>query len=105
MIESKYNWQMNQIDDPQAVGKLAKEANVDETIAKLLLQRGIDSPDQATNFLKPSTASFHDPYLMHDMKKKGLPEFSRPLRTENRLPSTVITMPMELPVPRLCMKC
>ena len=69
MIESKYKWQMNQIDDPQAVGKLAKEANVDETIAKLLLQRGIDSPDQATNFLKPSTASFHDPYLMHDMKK------------------------------------
>ncbi|GHP15079.1 single-stranded-DNA-specific exonuclease RecJ [Lentilactobacillus fungorum] len=68
MIESKYDWQIEQAQ-PDAITSLAKQAGVDGFIAQLLLQRGIDTPEKANTFLKPSIEAFHDPFLMHDMKK------------------------------------
>lgn len=38
------------------------------TLAKLLLLRGIDSPESALPFLSPSLAHLHSPYLMTGMK-------------------------------------
>ena len=38
-----------------------------DTIARLLLQRGISSFDQAKAFFNPSLADLHDPYQMKDM--------------------------------------
>ena len=38
------------------------------TLAKLLVQRGIDSPDSALPFLSPSLLHLHSPYLMTGMK-------------------------------------
>lgn len=39
------------------------------TIARLLLQRGISSFDQAKAFFNPSLADLHDPYQMKDMDR------------------------------------
>ncbi len=38
------------------------------TLAKLLVLRGIDSPESALPFLSPSLAHLHSPYLMTGMK-------------------------------------
>ncbi len=38
------------------------------TLAKLLVQRGIDSPESALPFLSPSLSHLHSPYLMTGMK-------------------------------------
>lgn len=40
-----------------------------DTIARLLLQRGISSFDQAKAFFNPSLADLHDPYQMKDMDR------------------------------------
>lgn len=69
MIDSKYKWQLDQPADSSVVDKLAKDANIDPFIAKMLIQRGITSADVVEDFLNPSVSAFHDPFLMHDMHK------------------------------------
>src|SRR5690606_41093151 len=43
--------------------------SVDTTMAKLLVQRGIDSFEKARLFFRPSLEDLHNPYLMKDMDK------------------------------------
>ncbi|PCJ65708.1 MAG: single-stranded-DNA-specific exonuclease RecJ [Bacteroidetes bacterium] len=38
-------------------------------IAKMLVQRGIDSPDKVKKFFNPRIGDMHDPFLMKDMDK------------------------------------
>lgn len=52
---------------PQALA-LQKELKVDAAIARLLLQRGIDTFEKAKSFFRPSLEELHDPYLMKDME-------------------------------------
>lgn len=51
------------------VKNLAAALNVDILIAKLLVQRGISTFDEARQFFRPSLDDLHDPYLMQDMNK------------------------------------
>jgi single-stranded-DNA-specific exonuclease len=46
---------------------LAQELGVDYTIAKLLVQRGIETFEQAKDFFRPKLENLHNPYLMKDM--------------------------------------
>lgn len=46
-----------------------KERKLPETIAKLLWQRNIRTPEQLRRFLDPQLTDFHDPFLMADMDK------------------------------------
>ncbi|MBW1298962.1 single-stranded-DNA-specific exonuclease RecJ [Aquimarina litoralis] len=48
---------------------LAKTLNVDEIIASLLVQRGIETFEDAKRFFRPSLEDLHDPFLMKDMDK------------------------------------
>ncbi len=60
-------WSLKKQSEKSAVDKLAKELNVDSVLANLLLQRGINSFDEAKTFFRPSLESLHDPFLMKDM--------------------------------------
>jgi single-stranded-DNA-specific exonuclease len=51
------------------VKHLASQLNVDEIIATLLVQRGIETFDDAKRFFRPSLNDLHNPYLMKDMDK------------------------------------
>ncbi len=51
------------------VNHLAQVLNVDAFIATLLIQRGIETYDQAKLFFRPSLQDLHNPYLMKDMDK------------------------------------
>ncbi|AXG73612.1 single-stranded-DNA-specific exonuclease RecJ [Flavobacterium arcticum] len=62
-------WTLKPNPDTQKTQHLTKALNVDNTIATLLLQRGIETFEEAKQFFRPSLSDLHDPYLMRDMDK------------------------------------
>lgn len=62
-------WKLKPETNPQITSNLAKELGVDYTIAKLLVQRGVENFNQAKSFFRPSLSDLHNPYLMKDMDK------------------------------------
>ncbi|MBR9913694.1 MAG: single-stranded-DNA-specific exonuclease RecJ [Algicola sp.] len=60
-------WTIKPKPDAQSVDILQKALQVDVSIAKLLVQRGIDTYEAAKTFFRPSISDLHDPYLMKDM--------------------------------------
>lgn len=55
-------------DGIAALPFLSSNVVLRNTLAKLLVQRGIDSPESALPFLSPSLSHLHSPYLMTGMK-------------------------------------
>lgn len=62
-------WTLKTKPSPEKVKALAAELKVDELIAMLLVQRGIETYEAARQFFRPSLVDLHDPYLMKDMDK------------------------------------
>ena len=62
-------WKIKPKPDPQKVTELAKALNVEDYVAALLVQRGIETFDSAKDFFRPQLDHLHDPYLMKDMDK------------------------------------
>ena len=62
-------WTLKPEPNLEIVSKLQSELNVDFSIAKLLVQRGISDFDEAKKFFRPTLADLHDPFLMKDMQK------------------------------------
>ena len=54
--------------DPTVIDRLAREAGLSPTIARLLVARGIATPEQAQEFLSPSLSNLHSPYLMAGLR-------------------------------------
>lgn len=53
----------------EKIKNLAQALNVEDFVATLLVQRGIETFDDAKNFFRPSLDHLHDPFLMKDMEK------------------------------------
>ena len=62
-------WKNKLTPDKSKISRLAKELNIDYILAKLLVQRKIETYEQAKNFFRPSLDDIHDPFLMKDMDK------------------------------------
>ena len=62
-------WNLKPKPSSEKVSELVKALNVDELIATLLVQRGIETYEDARTFFRPSLDDLHDPYLMKDMDK------------------------------------
>lgn len=62
-------WTLQPKPPTQKVEQLANALGVEKPIASLLLQRGIETYDDAKKFFRPSLEDLHDPYLMTDMEK------------------------------------
>ena len=62
-------WKVKPETGPQITSKLAQELSIDFTLAKLLVQRGIETFEQAKAFFRPSLEDLHNPFLMKDMEK------------------------------------
>lgn len=60
-------WTLKSKPEKQKVQQLQKELQVDEIIATLLVQRGIETYEQAKTFFRPTLEDLHSPYLMKDM--------------------------------------
>lgn len=62
-------WTLTPQPDLQKVQSLQSELQIDAITATLLVQRGIETFEQAKLFFRPSLADLHNPYLMKDMDK------------------------------------
>lgn len=62
-------WTLKPQPEPEKVSHLAEALNVDTVIASLLVQRGVETYEQARAFFRPTLDALHDPYLMKDMDK------------------------------------
>ena len=60
-------WLVKPKPDIEAVQALAKELDISEVVAHLLVQRGITNFDAAKQFFRPDWHHLHDPFLMKDM--------------------------------------
>jgi single-stranded-DNA-specific exonuclease len=60
-------WTLKKASDKETAAKLAKDLQVDLTIAELLCQRNIETFEEAKNYFRPSLEDIHDPFLMKDM--------------------------------------
>src|SRR5678815_1215710 len=62
-------WTLKPKPDSEKVQHLAQALNVDDLVATLLIERGMETFEQARQFFRPSLDDLHDPYLMKDMDK------------------------------------
>jgi len=62
-------WTIKTAPESEKVSSLAQSLNVEYFIAQLLVQRGIETFDDARKFFRPTLDDLHDPYLMKDMEK------------------------------------
>ena len=64
-------WIYSELTDEQneIKHKLANELSISPVLAKLLVQRGIVTFDDARSFFRPDLNDLHDPFLMKDMDK------------------------------------
>lgn len=62
-------WNPKSKPNPEKVQAIQQALQVDEIIATLLVQRGIETFEQAKTFFRPTFADLHNPYLMKDMDK------------------------------------
>ena len=62
-------WTLKPKPDANKIANLAIQLGVDVAISELLLQRGIESFEDAKTFFRPSWSDLHDPFLMKDMDK------------------------------------
>jgi single-stranded-DNA-specific exonuclease len=63
----KKNWIIKEQAEKNKIDSLAKALNVQKPLANLLIQRGIETKEQAIAFFKPDLSQIHDPFLMKDM--------------------------------------
>ncbi|MAN60236.1 MAG: single-stranded-DNA-specific exonuclease RecJ [Flavobacteriaceae bacterium] len=61
-------WTMAPKPPVEKVRSLSKQLNVDPVIASLLIQRGVETFEEAKKFFRPSLDELHDPFLMRDME-------------------------------------
>jgi len=62
-------WTLKPKPDSSTLQELQSVLGVDEVVATLLLQRGIEDYDSAKRFFRPDFSDLHDPFLMKDMDK------------------------------------
>ncbi len=62
-------WTLQPKPNTSVVNELAKSLNVDRLVAELLVDRGVETYDEAKQFFRPSLEDLHDPFLMKDMDR------------------------------------
>ena len=60
-------WTIKPQPDEHKVKSLQNSLGIDEKLCRLLVQRGIETYDEARRFFRPNIEHLHDPFLMKDM--------------------------------------
>ena len=66
MIQKR--WNILAADDDK-VESLHQAITINHKLCKILVQRGINTFDEAKQFFRPQLSDLHDPFLMKDMDK------------------------------------
>ncbi|MBR3888078.1 MAG: single-stranded-DNA-specific exonuclease RecJ [Clostridia bacterium] len=59
-------WIYSKIDSA-TIDEVAKVNNISKLLAKIMLARGLDTPEKINNFLNPEITELYDPFLFNDM--------------------------------------
>ena len=62
-------WKFKNLPDKENIAQLSGSINVSNTVATVLLQRGISNFDEAKHYFRPQLSHLHDPFLMKDMQQ------------------------------------
>jgi single-stranded-DNA-specific exonuclease len=65
----EYKWVIDYDYDEKIVEDIARELAVPEIMARILLNRQVDSFEKAYQFFRPDLENLHDPFLFEDMEK------------------------------------
>ena len=60
-------WQIYETDD-EKIEELKEKYKLNDLLATILVNRGIDNGEKIRQFLEPTRQDFYDPYLMEDME-------------------------------------
>lgn len=64
-----YLWVLPKLPEKEKVDSIVNNLGLPESIAKILINRGIDDIQKVKAFFRPAISQLHDPYLMSDMEK------------------------------------
>ncbi len=62
-------WIVKETGNQNTIIDLKEELGISTVLSTLLVQRGINSFDEAKSFFRPQLSDLHDPFLMQDMDK------------------------------------
>jgi single-stranded-DNA-specific exonuclease len=62
-------WTIKPKPSQEKINLLKEALNVEDFVATLLIQRGVETFEQARQFFRPTLQDLHNPYLMKDMDK------------------------------------
>lgn len=62
-------WVQAPRENEETIDSLAQQLNIDQSLAQILVHRGVTTFDEAKAFFRPDMASLHDPFLMKDMDR------------------------------------
>lgn len=62
-------WIFKKEPEPDQLAKLTEELGGDQVVARLLLNRGFNTFEEARKFFNPSLDDLHDPFLMKDLDR------------------------------------
>ncbi len=62
-------WVLKRRGDPEKIAGLSAGLKIGPVLAELLVQRGVNTYEEAKEFFRPSFDALHDPFLMKDMDK------------------------------------
>lgn len=68
-MPTEKRWVVKQQGDAEAVERIARAERISPVLANLLVQRGIDTVEEARKFFDPQLSDLHDPFLMKDMDR------------------------------------
>jgi len=66
---SERQWIIKAPANAEKAARLATELGIDRVLADLLVQRGVETFEDARSFFRPRLEDLHDPFLMKDMDK------------------------------------
>jgi single-stranded-DNA-specific exonuclease len=77
-------WTLKPKPSEKKIKHLAQALNIEEFVATLLIQRGIETFEQAKQFFRPTLNDLHDPYLMKDMDK-GVERIEKAIQNQENI--------------------
>ena len=78
------SWELKQRGDSEKIKHLSDVLNIEPVLANLLVQRGINTFDEAKVFFRPTLDHLFDPFLMKDMDK-AINRISRAIKGKERI--------------------
>jgi single-stranded-DNA-specific exonuclease len=69
LFSKNMRWTTKYKPSEEKIKHLAQALNVEDFVASLLIQRNVETFEQAKQFFRPNLLDLHDPYLMKDMDK------------------------------------